>query len=372
MHHIIDTWVTHCVSTDTGSSSVPKHDLIPQSHIPITTTEPILTRGISAQSQSPESFNIDTHDTHMPQSPASSNIATQDLLHDTFSPNAPSTNDVPDTTPEIVHVPSSHIFAQPQSPENSNIDVHDTHMPQSPASSSSATQDIHHDTFSLNAPSINDVPDITPEIVHVPPSHPAPHHHHMTTRSQLGVVKPNPKYALSIETSHTIPLEPKSVKAALSHPGWKKAMIVELATLHQSQTWKLVPCTSNMHVIGSKWVYKPKLKPDGTLDRLKAHIVAKGYHQISGLDYTETFSPVIRPGTIRLILTVALVNHWPVRQLDVKNAFLHGYIVENIYIWINLQVWLTLNFQIMFVSFNVPYMGLNRRLVPGLIDLAIF
>jgi len=64
-----------------------------------------------------------------------------------------------------------------------------------------------------------------------------------------------------------------------------------------------------MHVIGSKWVFKTKLKPDGTLDRLKARLVAKGYHQIDGIDYKEMFSPVIKPGTIRIILTIALVKH---------------------------------------------------------------
>ncbi|XP_058099885.1 uncharacterized mitochondrial protein AtMg00820-like [Magnolia sinica] len=76
----------------------------------------------------------------------------------------------------------------------------------------------------------------------------------------------------------------------------------ELEALHKNQTWQLVPRTSNMHVIGSKWVLKPKLKPDGSLDRLKARVVVKGYHQVDGLDYTETFSPVIKPETIYDIL----------------------------------------------------------------------
>jgi hypothetical protein len=83
----------------------------------------------------------------------------------------------------------------------------------------------------------------------------------------------------------------------------------ELTSLHQNQTWQLVPRTKDMHIIGSKWVFKTKLKSDGTLDRLKARVVTKGYHQIDGLDYTETFSPVVKPGTIRLIIFIALVHH---------------------------------------------------------------
>ncbi|KAJ6866233.1 Retrovirus-related Pol polyprotein from transposon TNT 1-94 [Populus alba x Populus x berolinensis] len=153
----------------------------------------------------------------------------------------------------------------------------------------------------------------------------------MTTRSQHGIIKPNPKYALTSVISAGIPREPRSVRAALAHPGWKAAMEDELTSLHQNQTWKLVPRTTDMHIIGSKWVFKTKLKSDGSLERLKARVVAKGYHQIDGLDYTETFSPVVKPGTIRLIITIALVHNWSLRQLDVKNAFLHGLIYENLY-----------------------------------------
>jgi hypothetical protein len=87
-----------------------------------------------------------------------------------------------------------------------------------------------------------------------------------------------------------------------------------------------------MHVIGSKWVFKPKLKPNGSLDHLKAQVVAKGYHQVDGLDYTETFSPVIKLGTIRMVITIALVKKWRMRQLDVKNAFLYSLISENKYV----------------------------------------
>ena len=105
----------------------------------------------------------------------------------------------------------------------------------------------------------------------------------------------------------------------------------EMDVLHHNHTQQLVPHNPTMHVISSKWVFKPKLKPDGTLDRLKAHVVAKGYHQMDDIDYTDTFSPVIKPGIIHLILSLALVMHQDIRQLDVKNAFLHGLISEDIY-----------------------------------------
>ena len=82
----------------------------------------------------------------------------------------------------------------------------------------------------------------------------------------------------------------------------------ELTALHQNQTWILVPRTFDMYIIGSKWALKTKLKHDGSLDRLKARVVAKGFHQIDGIDFTETFSPMVKPSTIRMVITVALVQ----------------------------------------------------------------
>ncbi|KAL6316580.1 hypothetical protein AAG906_018835 [Vitis piasezkii] len=85
----------------------------------------------------------------------------------------------------------------------------------------------------------------------------------MITRSQKGIIKPNPKYVLTSTTNSTnIPREPHNIRAALAHPRWKVAMDEELEALHKNKTWVLVPRTSDMHVIGSKWVFKPKLKLD--------------------------------------------------------------------------------------------------------------
>ena len=129
----------------------------------------------------------------------------------------------------------------------------------------------------------------------------------MVTRAKHGIHKPNPRYALLL-TCGDIPSEPQSIKSAFQHDGWRKAMLDELDALHQNLTWTLVPRDSHMNIIGSKWVFKAKLKTDGTLDRLKARPVAKGYHQVDGIDYIETFSLVIKQGTIRLVLSLAMVQ----------------------------------------------------------------
>ena len=86
-----------------------------------------------------------------------------------------------------------------------------------------------------------------------------------------------------------------------------------------------------MNVVGSCWVFKAKLKSDSSVERFKARLVAQGYTQSLGIDFLETFSPVIKPPTIRLVLSLTTTHGWPIRQLDVKNAFLHGHLKEVVY-----------------------------------------
>lgn len=130
---------------------------------------------------------------------------------------------------------------------------------------------------------------------------------------------------------NAIPKELRSVKTALLHPGWRKAMDEELEALSYNNTWTFVLRTCTMNIVGSRWAFEVKLKADGIVERLNARLVVKGYHQLDGIDFNETYSPVFKTGTIQLVLSLAVVKGWSIRQLDVKNAFLHGFLNEEVF-----------------------------------------
>ncbi|KAH9726123.1 Disease resistance-like protein DSC1 [Citrus sinensis] len=149
--------------------------------------------------------------------------------------------------------------------------------------------------------------------------------HPMVTRSKAGIFKPKTYLAV------TQNLEPQSVKAALIDIKWREAMQVEFDALQNNKTWTLVPREQAGKIVGNKWVFRVKYNPDGSISKYKVRLVAKGFHQTQGVDFFETFSPVVKPCTIRIILSIAVINHWSIRQLDVNNAFLNGILTEEVF-----------------------------------------
>ncbi|CAL9006703.1 unnamed protein product [Prunus brigantina] len=158
----------------------------------------------------------------------------------------------------------------------------------------------------------------------------------MRTRLQDGIHKPKlhtdgiVKYpiprALLTVVEHT---EPTCFSQATKHTEWRDAMTEEINALLKNHTWTLVPSFPSQNLVGCKWVFRIKRHSDGSIERYKARLVAKGFHQRPGIDYAETFSPVVKPATIRTVLSLAVSRGWSLRQLDVKNAFLHGFLQED-------------------------------------------
>jgi hypothetical protein len=101
-------------------------------------------------------------------------------------------------------------------------------------------------------------------------------------------------------------------------------MIDELAALERTGTWDIVPLPSHVVPITCKWVFKVKTKSDGSIERYKARLVARGFQQTQGLDYAETFAPVAHMATVRTLIAVATSSSWTISQIYVKNAFLNG------------------------------------------------
>ena len=151
----------------------------------------------------------------------------------------------------------------------------------------------------------------------------------MTTRAKAGVMKPNPRYDLIIVKGVPQPL--RTIAEALKHPGWNAAMGEEIGTCQETKTWSLVSLPQGATPIGSGWIHKTKLNADGTVQKLRSRLVARGNEQEEGVDFLETYSPVVRTATVRMVLHIAVIERWDIKQLDVKNAFLHGDLSETVY-----------------------------------------
>ncbi|GJU10100.1 ribonuclease H-like domain-containing protein [Tanacetum coccineum] len=224
-------------------------------------------------------------------------------------------------------------------PDNNNIAPTGTNLPGpiTPMATSSPThttppsaQPTTPTSQTTSAPPIEAQlkPNPTPTDHNQKPQQPAKTLHPMVTRSKVGTVKPNPKFTCHVTTPSPLP---RSHLYALRDPNWQHAMQDEFNALITNGTWVLVPRPPNVNVVRSMWLFKHKFHADGSFSRYKARLVANGRNQQQGIDYDETFSPVVKPATIRTVLSLAVSRAWPIHQLDVKNAFLHGHLSETVY-----------------------------------------
>ncbi|KAI5344101.1 hypothetical protein L3X38_011978 [Prunus dulcis] len=256
-------------------------------------------------------------------------------------PSSPSQNSLPSP---LVSLPSSHptnlaISPLPTLLPTDLTSIPDTANPSPPPTPPSSP--IPHTTTSSPASTPPSSP-LDPSLFPNSPDTPNHPQHFKSLKSivPFGPVTkplyspthPHPlPHGLSATCSDPTSIEPTSFTQASKYSHWQDAMNDEYDALMKNQTWSVVPATSRMNVVGCKWVFKVKRKADGSLDRYKARLVAKGFNQQEGFDYEETFSPVVKPATIRTILSLALSYHWSLQQLDVRNAFLNGYLQEEVY-----------------------------------------
>ena len=128
--------------------------------------------------------------------------------------------------------------------------------------------------------------------------------------------------------------EPQSFEEAMSSseaPLWKEAIQSEIDSILQNHTWELVDLPPGCKPLGYKWIFKRKKKANGSIEKYKTRLVIKCYKQKEGLDYFDTYSPVTRLTSIRMILAIAALCNLEVHQMDVKTAFLNGVLDEEIY-----------------------------------------
>lgn len=152
--------------------------------------------------------------------------------------------------------------------------------------------------------------------------------HPMQTRAKSNISKPRTILSLVASSSE---IEPRNFTEANKDPKWRLAIADEFNALLENKTLELVRRTTNMSVVTYKWIYKIKYRSDGSVERPKTRLIARGIHQLAGIDFHETYSLVIKPTTVRLIFSLAVTSGWVIHQLDVKNAFLHGYLNEEVY-----------------------------------------
>ncbi|GJU91579.1 ribonuclease H-like domain-containing protein [Tanacetum coccineum] len=246
----------------------------------------------------------------------SSSLLHHTLLDFTTHAHGPTADPQPNThTPPI----TDPIQSPPHTGLNSPGPAFPTNQPTSHESHNTQTQNSPLPPYIFDPPN----PQTNTDLVNEPPRT-----HLMITRSQSGIVKPID--CLSLNTFLISPIL-KNPSHALKDPQWRNAMYDEYNALVKNGTWLIVPRHACINMVRSMWLFKHKFHADGTLSRYKARLVANGSSQQLGVDFDETFSPVVKPATIRTFLSLVVSRKCPIHQLDVKNAFLNGDLSETVY-----------------------------------------
>ena len=337
----------YCLHIPSGRIYVSRHVQFDESSFPFSTTvaksSPVNIDASPPLVHWPPYTSLPVHSSAPPQgNPCSDLHRTTPSSSSSSRPSSPPSQVLPSLSRTSSVYPSSEptapnengpqLTAQHQTSPTNQSPSHtttSTHSSQSPLNSTehqnsetdTQTQSVTH--HSSSSSSSHQPPPV--------PINPA-NNHSMATRGKQGVSKPNPKYLYATTTLCTSNPEPRTAIQALKDERWRKAMTSEINAQLQNHTWDIVPPPPpTTTIVGCRWIFTTKYNPDGSINRHKARLIAKGYNQREGVDYAETFSPVIKSTTIRTVLGVAVDYNWPIRQLDVNNAFLQGTLEDEVY-----------------------------------------
>jgi hypothetical protein len=213
--------------------------------------------------------------------------------HDLGALSSPSS-----TSPSLASIPADSVFAYSPSSADSPV------LAVASSSSSPAGLQLMVDLSSYQLPQVSSLPPSSPASPTACSKHP------MTLRPRqlktANLVASATATSVSTWVLYSPSSEPFAFSDADQYAVWHNAMCDEIAALRSNRTWSLVPFHSSMNVVGSRWVYRIKHHVDGSIERYKARLVARGFTQHEGIDYSETFSPVIKQATVRLVFSIAV------------------------------------------------------------------
>ncbi|OIT32756.1 retrovirus-related pol polyprotein from transposon tnt 1-94 [Nicotiana attenuata] len=261
-------------SPSTLSSST---DFTTNSHIPY--APPTLSRAAHTSHSNPTILSQTTATIIPNNSPVLSQSLSQDPVNNYNSPASSQSSSDKQISPSSLSLYPSNL------PQDSNINSTPSQVQNSSHESSLSPTSSSQPTTSILANSNRP--------------------HHMITRSLTGSLKPRILPSLAASTTSSL-TEPHTFAQAIKHTYWQRAMSNKYTTLLQNHTWTLVPPPPQANIVGSKWIFRIKYKPNGYVDRFKARLVAQGFSQQPGLDYTQTFALLIKLSTVRLVISLAL------------------------------------------------------------------